>query len=304
MRTWTPLELVGWTADYLTDKGIAEGRLNAEILLAGVLGLRRLDLYLQFERPLEPAELAEFKARLKRRIRNEPLQYIEGTATFRDLDLRVDPRVLIPRPETEQLVQRVLDWSAGKDGLDVVDIGTGSGAIALSLRAEGSFGRVVATDISDEALAVARENAGRLKLEKVEFRAGESLDPIAGERFDVVVSNPPYVGSGEALPPEVGEWEPKGALVAGEDGLDVIRQIVQGAHGYLNPGGLLALEIGCLQAEEVAALVARNPSFEAPVVYRDLAGRDRFVFAEACGGSATAPASDPEPKEQEFVRDN
>ena len=133
-------------------------RLNAELLLAGVLGLKRLDLYLQFDRPLPPEELAEYKERLRRRARREPLQYIDGTAAFRDLVLRVDPRVLIPRPETEVLVQEVLDWARGRDNLFAVDVGTGSGAIALALATEGPFARVVATDAQAEALAAAKEN--------------------------------------------------------------------------------------------------------------------------------------------------
>src|SRR3712207_3704513 len=138
------MELVGWTANYLGEKGFHTPRLNAELLLAGTLGLKRLDLYLQFDRPLRAEELAEFKARLKRRAKHEPLQYIDGTAAFRELTLRVDPRVLIPRPETEVLVQEVLDWAAPRGARSALDVGTGSGAIALALATEGPFERVVA----------------------------------------------------------------------------------------------------------------------------------------------------------------
>lgn len=283
MKTWTSVELIRWTADYLAEKGFADSRLNAELLLAGVLGVKRLDLYLQFERPLAPEELSEFKGRLKRRVRHEPLQYISGSAQFRELLLTVDTRALIPRPETELLVGEVLAWSAEYPECDVLDIGTGTGAIALSLRKEGHFGRIVATDISEDALALARENlVATLPGLEIEFRPGSVFQPVQGERFDVIVSNPPYVAEGERgdLASEVIDWEPIGALFSGADGLDLIREIVADAPEYLNPGGLLALEIGAAQAEKVAGMVRRGPSFGEPVVRRDLAGRDRIVLAE------------------------
>jgi release factor glutamine methyltransferase len=282
-RRWTVVDLLRWTADYLGGKGIHNARLNGELLLAGVLGLGRLDLYLQFDRPLTAGELAAFRERVRRRARREPLQYIEGTVAFRDLVLRVDGRVLIPRPETEGLVQEVLDWSRGRHALHVLDVGTGSGCIALALATEGPFVRVVGTDDSEPALELAREN---LRLSApgaaVEFRAGDLLAAVAGERFDVVVSNPPYVGTREAgaLEPEVREWEPRSALFAGEDGMEVYRALVPTAPGALRPGGLLALEIGAEQAAAVTRLVADTGAFGVPRVVRDLAGRDRVVLAE------------------------
>jgi release factor glutamine methyltransferase len=277
------MELLRWTAEYLTEKGFHNARLNGEMLLAGVLGIKRLDLYLQFDRPLRPEELAEFKARLLRRAKREPLQYIEGEAHFRDLRLRVDPRVLIPRPETEQLVQRVLDWAAARPGLAAADVGTGSGAIALALATEGTFERVVATDVEPGALEAARANhAAAAPAAAVEFRLGDGLAPLAGERFDVLVSNPPYIGTVESpsLDPEVRDWEPATALFAGEDGLDVIRRLVAGAQDVLRPGGLLALEIGEGQGEAVSELVRAAGGFGDPRVEKDLAGRDRIVLAE------------------------
>ncbi|HUE96790.1 MAG TPA: peptide chain release factor N(5)-glutamine methyltransferase [Longimicrobiaceae bacterium] len=289
-QVWTTLEIVRWTSGYLEVKGFDEPRLNAELLLAGVLGLKRLDLYLQFDRPLGPEELAEFKSRLRRRLRHEPIQYIEGVAHFRGLELKVDQRVLIPRPETEVLVGEVLAWAGGRDAPDVLDLGTGSGAIALSLRQEGNFGRVIATDLSEEALHVARGNRDRLMPDLlVEFRCGNGLAPVAGERFDVIVSNAPYVGrrDGSALPPEVREWEPSTALFAGEDGLDVIRHLIDLAPDHLRPGGLLALEIGAEQGDEVATLVRQSASFGDPSIRRDLAGRERILLAEAIADVAT-----------------
>lgn len=275
--------MIRWTAEYLAGKGFHNARLNAELLLAGMLGLKRLDLYLQYDRPLTPEELAEYRERLRRRARREPLQYIDGTAAFRDLVLKVDRRVLIPRPETERLVQEVLDWAAGRADLHAVDVGTGSGAIALALATEGPFARVVATDVSPDALALARENQLRAApAAPVEFRHGDLLEPLRGEAVDVVVSNPPYIGDEEApaLDAEVRDWEPAGALFAGQGGLDVIRRLVPGAADVLRPGGLLALEMGAGQGAAVCAIIHETSAFAAPRVRPDLAGRDRVVLAE------------------------
>jgi release factor glutamine methyltransferase len=282
-RIWTVAELLRWTAEYLQGKGLDQPRLTGELLLSGLLGLKRLDLYLQFDRPLASDELAAFKARLLRRARREPLQYIEGESAFRGLRLRVDRRVLIPRPETELLVEEVLRWCRGRQGLDALDVGTGSGAIALSLAHEGPFRRVVATDVSDAALAVARENRdGNEPPVAVDLRLGSLFEPVRGEEFDVLASNPPYVGEEERglLSPEVAEWEPPLALFAGTGGLDVLRPLVAESPGVLRPGGLLALEIGYGQGTAVADLVRSTGAYREPRVVPDLAGRDRIVLAE------------------------
>ena len=282
-KRWTVMEMVGWTANYLGEKGFHNPRLNAELLLAGALGIKRLDLYLQYDRPLKAEELAAFKERLRRRAKREPLQYIDGKAAFRDLWLAVDPRVLIPRPETEGLVQAVLDWAAGRDALSALDVGTGSGAIALALATEGPFARVVASDLSADALEVARANReAAAPGAPVELRQGSLFAPVAGERFDVIVSNPPYVGDEEraGLDAEVRDWEPAGALFAGVGGLDVLRPLVAGAAAHLSPGGLLAMEMGAGQADAVCALVRDTGAFTDPRVVRDLSGRDRIVMAE------------------------
>lgn len=279
--------MLRWTTGYLQDKGFHNARLNAELLLAGTLGLKRLDLYLQFDRPLRDTEVAEFRQRLLRRACREPLQYIEGEAAFRGLTLRVDRRVLIPRPETELLVGEVLGWARGKQGLHALDVGTGSGAIALALALEGHFTRVVGTDLSEGALEVARANQLTVaSATNVEFRAGAGYAPVAGERFDVVVSNPPYIASEErhSLDPEVREWEPAEALFAGEDGLEVIQELVRGAPDVLRPGGLLAIEIGWTQSCAVQALVRAMEGFGVPNVRLDLEGRDRMILAEYHGG--------------------
>ena len=282
-ESWTILRMILWSAEYLKNKGVETGRLDAEWLLAAALGVDRLQLYLKYDRPLSSEEREAFKPLLRRRAGREPLQYIIGRTGFRELELKTDPRVLIPRPETEVLVQEVLDWaSAGAES--VWDMGTGAGAVALSLAAEGTWTRVVATDVSPEALSVAADNAERYDLGgHVEFREGSLFEPLGeGERFDVIVSNPPYIAEGEKgeLQPEVRDWEPPEALFAGEDGLDVIRQLVAGAPKHLLSGGLLALECGLGQAEGIAADVQATGAFGAVRIRADLTGRPRFVTAE------------------------
>ena len=282
-ESWTILRMILWSAEYLKNKGVETGRLDAEWLLAAALGVDRLQLYLKYDRPLSSTDREAFKPLLRRRASREPLQYIIGRTGFRELELKTDPRVLIPRPETEVLVQEVLDWaSAGAES--VWDMGTGAGAVALSLAAEGTWTRVVATDVSPEALSVAADNAERYDLGgHVEFREGSLFEPLEeGERFDVIVSNPPYIAEGEKgeLQPEVRDWEPPEALFAGADGLDVIRQLVAGAPKHLVSGGLLALECGLGQAEGIAADVQATGAFGAVRIRADLTGRPRFVTAE------------------------
>jgi release factor glutamine methyltransferase len=279
------LELAKKGAALLRERGFPQGRLEAELLLAGVLGLERLQLYLQFDRPVAEAELERYRGFVRRRLKHEPLQYILGETAFRHLRLQVDRRVLIPRPETEVLVGQVLAWGATRGGpLRALDIGTGSGAIALSLVAEGPFA-VLGTDSSPEALEVARANALLTGAgERLELRLGGVWEPVGPEeRFDVVVSNPPYIARSEAatLPPEVSQWEPAGALFAGEDGLEVLRQIVAGAPRRLVPGGLLALEIGDRQGAAVTSMIeAGGSAWGAPRLVKDLAGRDRVVLTQ------------------------
>jgi release factor glutamine methyltransferase len=278
------LELTRKAAGVFAERGFENARLEAELLLAGVLGVKRLDLYLQHDRPVSAAEVARYREAVRRRLRHEPLQYVLGTAAFRELELQVDRRVLIPRPETEVLVGLVLAWAADRPhAQSVVDIGTGSGAIALSLAAEGSFARVVATDVSPDALAVAAANAQRAGLVgRVELRAGPLFEPVRGERFAAVVSNPPYVAESErpTLAPEVREHEPGIALFGGPTGLDVVAALIEQAPGYLQPGALLAVEIGLGQGAEVLDLMARAAVYTDARMVADLTGRPRFALAE------------------------
>jgi release factor glutamine methyltransferase len=260
--------------------------LDAELILAHVLGLQRLDLYLQYDRPLKSRELDAFKARLKRRAAREPLQYILGRTSFRELELSTDSRALIPRPETEVLVGEVLNWAeVGESGLTVLDVGTGTGAIVLSLLKEGPFVKGVASDPSPQALELARENARELGLAgSVEFRSGAGFEPLRdGERFNVIVSNPPYVpiGDRDSLQEEITGWEPAHALFAGPEGLDVLLPLARNGASYLRSRGLLALEVGENQASRVAEAMNETRAFQDISIKPDLSGRDRMVLGVA-----------------------
>ncbi len=214
----------------------------------------------------------------------EPRAYVEGVAGFRLLDLVVDPRVLIPRPETEGLVERVLAWARDRWGNgtwgSALDLGTGSGCIALSLATEGRFARIVATDVSAEALEVARENAQRVRPAHMpEFRLGNLFAPVAGERVDVIVANPPYIAEPEylELDPSVRGFEPRGALVSGPDGLCHTRAILERSGDHLMPSGLVALEVDSRRAEQSADL-ARAAGFRLIRIERDVFDRPRFLL--------------------------
>lgn len=286
-EVWTILRMILWSADYLSERGVPSGRLDAEHLLAHAVGVGRLQLYLEHERALSAGELDAYRPLLKRRAGREPLQYILGRQPFRELDLEVSADVLIPRPETEVLVGEVLAWAEGQERPDLrgLDVGTGSGAIALSLAFEGSFASVLATDVDARALDVARRNRDAANLaDRVELRLGPLFEPVRpDERFDVIVSNPPYVADAEAeaLEPEIVDWEPRRALFGGADGLDVLRGLITGAPPLLVTGGLLALEVGEGQAAAVAELVHGSERYGEPAVRRDYAGKERIVLAVA-----------------------
>lgn len=286
----TALALAHKAAQLFVERDFENARLEAELLLAGVLGIKRLELYTQFDRPVEAEELERFRGWVRRRLRHEPLQYILGDVQFRSLRLRVDRRALIPRPETEVLVGVVLEHlqraaRAAVAGANVLDLGTGTGAIALALLVEGNVAAAVATDLSLDALALARENADALGVaDRLALRHGDLWACIAAdERFDVIASNPPYVDEADApaLAPEVREWEPASALFAPGGGTAVLERIVDGAAAHLAAGGVLALELGIDQAERVAARIAALDAFDTPLVTNDLTGRPRIVSAVA-----------------------
>lgn len=280
-EVWTPLRLLEWTTRRFADAGIDSPRLAAQILLAHALGIDRVQLYVQHDKPLGPEELGRYRDLVKRRLAGEPVAYLTGRQEFWSLPLAVDARVLVPRRDTETLVEVILDRVDRAAALRIADLGTGAGPIALALARELPAAHVVATDRSAEALAVARDNAARLALaERVEFREGDLLAALGGERFDVVASNPPYVPSAaiDGLAPEV-RREPRAALDGGPDGLDVIRRLVAGAAAHLGPGGLLALEHGFDQGPAVRALIDGTGAFAAAETRTDLAGQPRVTWA-------------------------
>jgi release factor glutamine methyltransferase len=255
----------------LSAAGVDTPRLDAEVLLAHALGVDRARLVVDRDRPVEGPAVRAFQDAVRRRaVAREPVAYITGVKGFRRLDLHVDGRVLIPRPETETLVEAALDLPRHSR---VVDVGTGSGAVALALKDERPDLDVVGTDRSADALAVARANAARLGLE-VRFVAGDLLDAPGLGAVDAVVSNPPYVADGTPLQPEIARHEPPVALYSGTDGLEVIRRLV--AQASSSPARFVALEVGLGQAGDVGD-VLRAAGFRNVTVRRDLAGIDRVV---------------------------
>ena len=283
-RTWTVADAMSWTVDYLTRKEIESPRRSAEWLLSAATGLSRIELYAHHDRPLTPEERAAFRQGIERRAAGEPLQYVTGEMPFRHLVLQVRPGVFIPRPETEVLVDAVLEYldRCGAGEPVVVDLCTGSGAVAVSTAYERAGARVYATEIVPEAAEIARLNAERAGVaERVTVGVGDLFAPLPPElrgHVDVVVSNPPYIPTADLadLPAEVASREPRIALDGGVDGLDTVRRIVAGAGEWLRPGGLLAMETDTTRVKDAAELM--SSWYEGVVVGRDLTGRDRIVI--------------------------
>ncbi len=275
------LEIIKKTTEYLSAKGVESPRLNAELLVGHSLGLKRMQLYLQFERLLTEPELEKIRPLVRRRAQREPLQYIVGETEWFGLKLKVDRRVLIPRPETELLAELVTQHVTVPP-TRLLDLGTGSGALALGLAKHWPEAAVFAVDASAEALAVAKENAATLLLAgRMTFLESDwfaALPP--DEPFDLIVANPPYLTAAEtaAAQPEVREFEPRSALVAADEGLSDLRKIIEATPRYLVAGGLLAMETGIAQHAELVKL-CQKAGFGRVESKQDLAGRDRFVFA-------------------------
>lgn len=287
-KTWTILEIINTSSEYLRGKRIDDARLNAELLLAHVLGCRRIDLYANFDKPVKESEREHYKSLLKRRVVREPLQYIIGETEFMGLRFVVDRRVLIPRPETEVLVEKTIDlcrqFPEGTDRISILDIGTGCGNIAVSVARFVGNAYVTAIDNSAEALEVARENvqkhnlASRVTLERVDI-LHSSIHSI-GEPFDLVVSNPPYVSREEfkTLQPEIREYEPLDATCDSSDGLTFYGRISEIGRQLLKGSGFLILEVGFGQSAQVQEILRKNGYVQIQV-NKDYSGIERVVSA-------------------------
>ncbi|MBI5844377.1 MAG: peptide chain release factor N(5)-glutamine methyltransferase [Deltaproteobacteria bacterium] len=288
-ETWTVGKALQWTAGYFSEKGVDSPRLTAEVLLAKILSLTRTQLFLRFDQPLTAVELADFKNIIKRRASREPLAHITGEREFFSLPFSVSPDVLIPRPETEMLVETALSaMDSMKDlaPMSVLDLGTGSGAIICALAWERPGNAFTGLDRSEKALSVARKNAEKLGLGHIRLLASDWFSALpVGEKFHVIVSNPPYIPSRviPTLSPEVCRHEPVSALDGGPDGLDAIRAIISRAPEFLHPGGCLIFEIGFDQKEAATALFTESGRFGEPEFVKDYAGHFRVAKARIKG---------------------
>jgi release factor glutamine methyltransferase len=283
IEVWTVGRVVRWAADDFRARGIESPRLEAELLMAHALASDRMRVIVESERPLEQGELARYRDLIQRRRRGEPVAYIRGSKEFYGRVFRIDKRVLVPRPDTEILVETGLRRTTTSSmGGRYLDLCTGSGCVAISLARERPTCKVFAVDLSPDALAVARDNAVRLGAAfQIAWMAGdlfEPLAPIRGVKFELVTANPPYIADGElsSLPADVRAFEPRLALLGGEDGLSVTRRIVAGASRYLGPRGVLAVEIGTDQAGRVRALFEEQ-GFADVEVDKDYGGHERVV---------------------------
>jgi release factor glutamine methyltransferase len=292
-ETWTILKLLKWTTAYFKSHHVEQPRATAEILLAHTLGVGRVDLYVQYDRLLEEGELGRFKGYIRRRIQREPVAYIVGKKEFWSMDFEVAPGVLIPRPETETLVEAalmVVPKEATPAASRILDLGTGSGAVVVAMASERPGHEFYAVDRSEEVLSVAQGNAQAHGLEKnITFLQGDWFDPVQDQEahFDVIVSNPPYISRRELeeLPPEISQHEPREALDGGSEGLDAIRLIIREASDHLAPGGWLLFEIGHDQWVQVEKLLSAAKIYMEIGVIKDYGGRDRVARARKMGKS-------------------
>ena len=280
---WTVRRILDWTIPHLKKHGSESPRLDAEILLAHARGCQRIQLYTQFDAPLTDVQRAAMRDLVKRRSAAEPVAYLVGHREFFGLDFQVTSDVLIPRPDTETLVVEAIEWLKTQSQPRVLDVGTGSGCIALTLAVNCPQAQVTAIDLSAAALTIAQQNAVKLGVvDRVRFLHGNLFAPLAdGEQFDLIASNPPYVTSAEiaTLQPDVRLHEPHSALDGGPDGLDVIRRLIADVPKHLVPGGRLLIEIACEQADTVAQLLAANGNYAEIAILKDLAKQPRVVRA-------------------------
>jgi release factor glutamine methyltransferase len=275
-ETWTVLKILARTREYLAGKGVENARLESEWLLSAALGLDRVGLYVNFDRPLNDTELAAFRGMVVRRARREPLQHILGTQEFMGLEFEVTAAALIPRHDTETLVQEVVKRGIGAES--ILDIGVGSGCIAVALAKMLPGAAIYGVERSAAAMALAERNAARHDV-SINLLTGSLFEPFEGQRFDMIVSNPPYIPTGDidSLQPEVRDHEPREALDGGKDGLDYYRSLIPVAPDHLNRGGWLLFEVGIGQAQQVLDLYTASGRFSELFTAKDPAGVERVV---------------------------
>ena len=284
---WTIQKLLKWVTEYLAAKGIESPRLSAELLLSHVLELKRIELYTQFNKQVSQHQLDKLHDLVKRAGLNEPIAYLTGKTEFYSLELEITADCMIPRPETELLVQRAIEYLRTRSGVQYVcDLCTGSGCIAVAIAKNYPDARVIATDISAAALEVAARNVEKHRLnERVRLLCGDLFEPIIKQldvnQFDLIVCNPPYVSTAEyeKLDKNVKDYEPEFALLAGADGMDVYRKIFEKVDGFLRPGAALMLEIGYAQGPAVKEMLEQTGAFAEIKIEKDFHDNDRIVIA-------------------------
>jgi release factor glutamine methyltransferase len=309
MQTWTIQKLLNWVTEHLTDKGIDSPRLSAELLLSHVVGLKRIELYTQFDKAVDKQQLDKLHDLVKRAGQNEPIPYLVGKTEFYSLELNVTPDCMIPRPETELLVERAIEFLRTRSGRNstmgntlqkgsisngartatqfVCDLCTGSGCIAVAIAKNFPDARIIATDICDAALAVAAGNVEKHQLgDQITLLCGDLFDPIMPQldvnEFDLIVCNPPYVSTAEyeKLDRNVKDYEPKVALFAGVDGLDIYRRVIEKADRFLKPNAALMLEIGYAQGPAIKKLLEQTSAFAEIRIEKDPHNNDRIAIAK------------------------
>jgi release factor glutamine methyltransferase len=283
---WTVRRIIDWTTAHLKKHGSETPRLDTEILLAHARGCRRIELYTRFDDVLTEKERTTMRDLVRRRAQSEPVAYLVGHREFFGLDFRVTPAVLIPRPDTETLVVELLDVAKSLPAPRILDVGTGSGCIAIAAAVNQAAAQVTATDSSEAALSIARENAESLHVvDRVRFLSGDLFGPVASERFDIAASNPPYIADHEkeTLMNDVRKYEPHSALFAGPTGLEILFRLISEAPNHLVPGGTLMMEISPEQAPGVVERMESTGSYSGIRVIKDLPGQARVVRANLQG---------------------
>ncbi|UCE99622.1 MAG: peptide chain release factor N(5)-glutamine methyltransferase [Planctomycetota bacterium] len=288
MAKWTIQKLLNWISEDFESKGIDSARLSAELLLSYVLEMKRIELYTQFDRPVAKEQLDRLHDLVKRAEQGEPIAYLTGKTEFYTLELEITPDCLIPRPETELLVERAIEFLRGRTGKQIVcDLCTGCGCVAVAIAKNFCDVQIIATDISDGVLKTAAKNIEKHGLkDRVTLLCGDLFDPIVpqlgGGKFDLIVCNPPYVSAAEfeRLDKSVKDYEPKSALFAGADGLDFYRQICEKAEAFLKPDAALIMEISYSQGQGVRELLEQRVRFSEITIEKDFHDNDRIAIAK------------------------